>query len=52
MNLIPKQQVENILAKYPQATAFLPMKASAVDMTVLIDQKANVVKIVNLRPWH
>jgi hypothetical protein len=47
-----KTDVEKILAKYPQATAFLPMKANAVDMTVLIDQKANVVKIVDLRPWH
>lgn len=47
-----KTDVEKILAKYPQATAFLPMKASAVDMTVLIDQNANVVKIVDLRPWH
>lgn len=47
-----KSDVEKILAKYPQATAFLPMKASTVDMTVLIDQKANVVKIVDLRPWH
>ncbi len=46
-----KADVEKILAKYPQATAFLPMKANAVDMTVLIDQKANVVKIVDLRPW-
>lgn len=47
-----KTDVEKVLAKYPQATAFLPMKANAVDMTVLIDQKANVVKIVDLRPWH
>lgn len=47
-----KIDVEKILAKYPQATAFLPMKASTVDMAVLIDQKANVVKIVDLRPWH
>ena len=47
-----KADVEKILAKYPQATAFLPMKASAVDMIVLIDQNANVVKIVDLRPWH
>ncbi|WP_445345365.1 TfpX/TfpZ family type IV pilin accessory protein [Acinetobacter bohemicus] len=47
-----KTDVAKILAQYPQATAFLPMKASAVDMTVLIDQNANVVKIVDLRPWH
>ena len=44
--------LDRLLAKYPQATAFFPLKASAVDMTVLIDQKANVVKIVDLRPWH
>ncbi len=47
-----KTDVEEILAKYPQASAFFPLKASAVDMTVLMDQKANVVKIVDLRPWH
>ena len=47
-----KPDVEKILAKYPQATAFLPLKASAVDMTVLVDQNSNVVKIVDLRPWH
>jgi hypothetical protein len=46
-----KTVVKNILAKYPQATAFLPMKASAVDMTVLINHKGEVVKIVDLRPW-
>ena len=47
-----KTDVEKILAKYPQATAFLPLKASAVDMTVLLDQNSNVIKIVDLRPWH
>ena len=51
-NFNSENEVKTILASYPQATAFLPMKASAVDMTVLIDQKANVVKIVDLRPWH
>ena len=47
-----KNDVEKILAKYPQAAAFLPLKASAVDMTVLVDQNSNVIKIVDLRPWH
>lgn len=47
-----KTEVEKILAKYPQATAFLPMKASAVDMTVLIDSQGDVIKIVDLRPWN
>ena len=44
--------VEKILAKYPQATAFFPLKASAVDMTVLINKQGEVVKIVDLRPWQ
>lgn len=47
-----KAVVKNILAKYPQATAFLPIKASAVDMTVLINHKGEVVKFVDLRPWQ
>lgn len=46
------KNVKNILAKYPQATAWLPLKASAVDMVVLINkEKGEVVKIVDLRPW-
>lgn len=47
-----KQQVENIIKKYPTATAWLPLKANAVDMVVLINkEKGEVVKIVDLRPW-
>ncbi|WP_034594641.1 TfpX/TfpZ family type IV pilin accessory protein [Acinetobacter sp. NIPH 298] len=46
------QSVQKILAKYPQADAFVPLKAAAVDMTVLIKKEtAEVVKIVDLRPW-
>lgn len=46
------QQVERIVSKYPQATGFVPLKANAVDMTVLINKdKGEVVKIVDLRPW-
>ena len=47
------QQVDRILSKYPQATGFVPLKANAVDMTVLINKdKGEVVKIVDLRPWE
>ncbi len=47
-----KTLVKNTLAKYPKATAFVPLKANAVDMTVLINkEKGEVVKIVDLRPW-
>lgn len=46
------QLVQKTLAKYPQATAFVPLKANAVDMTVLINkEKGEVIKIVDLRPW-
>ena len=48
----PKTDVEKALAKYPKADAWLPLKATAVDMTVLINkEKGEVVKIVDLRPW-
>ena len=47
-----KASVEKTLSKYPQATAFIPLKANAVDMTVLINkEKGEVVKIVDLRHW-
>ncbi len=48
-----KTKVKNILSKYPQADSFLPLKADALDMTVLIDStgQAQVIKIVDLSPW-
>lgn len=46
-------QVEPILAKYPQADAWLPLKANAVDMVVLVNkEKTKIIKIVDLRPWN
>lgn len=48
-----KQQVNTVLAKYPQANHWLPMKALSIDMVVLINkEKAEVIKIVDLRPWN
>ncbi|WP_104492399.1 TfpX/TfpZ family type IV pilin accessory protein [Acinetobacter indicus] len=48
-----KAEVEKALAKYPNADAWLPLKATAVDMVVLLNkEKAEVIKIVDLRPWH
>lgn len=47
-----KVLVKKILAQYPQSNAFVPLKANAVDMTVLINKdKGEVIKIVDLRPW-
>ena len=48
----PKTEVEKTLAKYPKANAWLPLKANAEDMVVLINKEtASVIKIVDLRPW-
>ena len=45
--------VQRILIKYPNANAWLPLKANAMDMVVLINkEKAEVIKIVDLRPWN
>lgn len=48
-----QKKVIKILDKYPQADSFVPLKANAIDMTVLIDKKSGgkVVAIVDLRPW-
>ena len=44
--------VKMVLAQYPQATAFLPLKANAVDMVVLVNKESSsIIKIVHLRPW-
>lgn len=46
-------RVKTILSQYPQATAWLPLKANAADMVVLINQKhEEVIEIVDLRPWN
>lgn len=46
------QLVANILNQYPSANAWVPLKANAVDMVVLLNKKSGeVVKIVDLRPW-
>ena len=48
-----KNVVNEILKQYPQSNAWLPLKANAVDMVVLINkEKAEVIKIVDLRPWN
>lgn len=45
-------KVENSLKKYPQAIGFFPLNANNMDMTVLVDQDYQVIKIVDLRPWN
>lgn len=47
----PAESVQKTLQKYPNAVAYLPLKATAQDMTVLVDKDGQVIKIVDLRPW-
>ena len=44
------QKVESILRHYPDAHGWLPLKATVLNMVVLIDNKGMVIDIVNLRP--
>ena len=47
------QLVEKTLNQYPKATAYLPLKASKLDMVILLNKKeGSVVNVVNLRPWE
>ena len=44
--------VKKIVNQYPQANAWVPLKATAMDMVVLLNKDSGeVVKIVDLRPW-
>lgn len=48
-----KTEVKKTLAKYPRADAWLPLKANAIDMVVLVNKEsASIIKIVDLRPWQ
>ena len=48
-----KTHVEKTLAEYPKANAWLPLKANAIDMVVLVNKEsASIIKIVDLRPWE
>lgn len=46
------EKVQKILSKNSEANAWLPLRATSIDMVVLINkEKREVVKIVDLRPW-
>lgn len=47
----PPDAVARIVQDYPQAGAWLPLKASDQDMTVLLDKQGGILGIVDLRPW-
>lgn len=44
--------VKETLSLYPQANAFVPLKANTIDMAVLVNKNTgDIIKIVDLRPW-
>lgn len=48
-----KNIVDEILAKYPKANSWVPLKANTMDMAVLLNKDtAEVIAIVDLRPWN
>lgn len=48
-----KKAVETVLAKWPEANAFLPMMSKMKSMSVLINKETgNVVAVVPLNPWN
>ena len=51
-NYNSEQAVDSILDSYPNASSYLGLKANAIDMTVLLDNKGNTIDIVDLRPWQ
>ena len=46
------QIVQSALEKYEQVAGFFPLRTTNLDVTVLVDDKGGVVKIVDLRPWQ
>lgn len=48
----PENEVQKILARWPDATAYLPLMARKQEMTVLINKESGkVIAIVLLKPW-
>lgn len=45
-------EVKKVLSKYNTATRWLPLKTNGLDMVVLLNDAGDVIKIVDLRPWH
>lgn len=47
-----EQDVNKLKQRYPTANAFVPLKASHRDMTVLVNkQSGEIIDIIDLRPW-
>lgn len=45
-------EIQRELARYPNAAGWLPMKAFAKSMVVLLDRTGHPLGVVDLRPWE
>lgn len=45
-------KVDKIIARYPDAYGYIPLRAQQVDMVVLLDDSGTPLQIVDLRPWE
>lgn len=45
-------KLKKILSEYNAATGWIPLKTNGMDMVVLLNDNGEVIKIVDLRPWH
>lgn len=49
----PPEKVDAVIAKYPTADKFYPLKSFGTSMTVLINSKEKrILDLVDLRPWE
>lgn len=46
-----EKEVESVIKQWPHAFGYLPLKAPAKDLLVLIDHDGRVLGIANLEPW-
>ena len=45
-------RIDEVIAPYPDAHGFIPLRAQQVDMVVLLDDSGTPLQIVDLRPWE
>ena len=44
--------IQNVLKDYPTAKYWMPLRATGVGLTVLLDSEYKVIQAVDLRPWR
>lgn len=48
-----EEMIQAVFSQYPQANGWLPLETYGLAMVILVNKEsAEVIKIVDLRPWH